>query len=75
MGRQVFGISFNELSKLELTLKSLNRHGLWVFPFGVSEHRRIAVKVIDFRGNEVMRVSPLVGTTYDAHRRWSYEND
>ncbi len=26
------------------------------FPFKASEHKRIAVKVIDFRGNEVVRV-------------------
>jgi adenine-specific DNA-methyltransferase len=29
------------------------------FPFEPGEHRRIAVKVIDFRGNEVVRVLPL----------------
>jgi adenine-specific DNA-methyltransferase len=28
-------------------------------PFGVGEHKRIAVKVIDPRGNEVMRVVSL----------------
>ncbi|WP_376789655.1 DNA methyltransferase, partial [Thermoflexus sp.] len=28
------------------------------FPFKPGEHQRIAVKVIDFRGNEVVRVVP-----------------
>jgi adenine-specific DNA-methyltransferase len=32
------------------------------FPFQPGEHRRIAVKVIDFRGNEVVRVVSLGGT-------------
>jgi very-short-patch-repair endonuclease/DNA modification methylase len=32
------------------------------FPFEPGEHRRIAVKVIDFRGNEVVRVISLEGT-------------
>ena len=31
------------------------------FPFKPGDHRRIAVKVIDFRGNEVIRVLSLVG--------------
>jgi adenine-specific DNA-methyltransferase len=31
------------------------------FPFQAGEHGRIAVKVIDFRGNEVVRVMPLDG--------------
>ncbi|MHA2612016.1 MAG: hypothetical protein V2G33_06495 [bacterium JZ-2024 1] len=29
------------------------------FPFVPGEHKRIAVKVIDFRGNEVMRIIKL----------------
>jgi hypothetical protein len=34
-------------------------HGTVSFPFQPGEHQRIAVKVIDFRGNEVVRaVSP-----------------
>ena len=33
-------------------------------PFPAGEHRRVAVKVIDPRGNEVMRVHDLRGTTY-----------
>jgi adenine-specific DNA-methyltransferase len=31
------------------------------FPFQPGEHRRIAVKVTDFRGNEVVRVIRLKG--------------
>jgi hypothetical protein len=31
------------------------------FPFQPGEHKRIAVKVIDFRGNEVVRVVELAG--------------
>ena len=34
------------------------------FPFKPGEHRRIAVKVIDFRGNEVVRVMPLDAEQY-----------
>jgi adenine-specific DNA-methyltransferase len=34
------------------------------FPFEPGEHRRIAVKVIDFRGNEVVRVVSLGGTKW-----------
>jgi hypothetical protein len=38
------------------------------FPFEPGEHRRIAVKVIDFRGNEVVRVVNLqTGGTPYAH--------
>ena len=33
-------------------------------PFVAGKHRRVAVKVIDPRGNEVMRVHDLRGTTY-----------
>jgi len=33
--------------------------GTQSFPFQAGEHKRVAVKVIDFRGNEVMRVMPL----------------
>lgn len=35
------------------------------FPFQPGEHQRIAAKVIDFRGNEVVRVIPLGKTDYD----------
>jgi len=34
------------------------------FPFEAGEHQRIAVKVIDFRGNEVVRVMPLNAEQY-----------
>jgi adenine-specific DNA-methyltransferase len=34
------------------------------FPFEPGEHRRIAVKVIDFRGNEVVRVLSLTEAKY-----------
>jgi adenine-specific DNA-methyltransferase len=34
------------------------------FPFQPGQHRRIAVKVIDFRGNEVVRVIPLNAEQY-----------
>lgn len=33
--------------------------GTTSFPFKSADHKQIAVKVIDFRGNEVMRVMPL----------------
>ncbi len=38
------------------------------FPFQAGEHKRIAVKVIDFRGNEVVRVVNLDGSTYEQRR-------
>jgi adenine-specific DNA-methyltransferase len=38
--------------------------GIVSFPFQPGEHKRIAVKVIDFRGNEVMRVVNLNGGRY-----------
>jgi len=34
-------------------------------PFNAGDHKRVAVKVIDPRGNDVMRVMNLEGTTYD----------
>jgi len=34
------------------------------FPFQPGDHRRIAVKVIDFRGNEVVRVIRIVDNNY-----------
>ena len=37
------------------------------FPFKPGEHKRIAVKVIDFRGNEVMRVMKLEGKEVAYH--------
>jgi len=33
--------------------------GTTSFPFKSGDHKQIAVKVIDFRGNEVMRVIQL----------------
>jgi adenine-specific DNA-methyltransferase len=39
------------------------------FPFEAGEHDRIAVKVIDFRGNEVVRVMALDRTTYEQARK------
>jgi adenine-specific DNA-methyltransferase len=39
------------------------------FPFEPGEHQRIAVKVIDFRGNEVVRVMALDGAKYEHCRR------
>jgi len=54
--------------KLERALKAQidpeafeRMRGTVSFPFQPGEHRRIAVKVIDFRGNEVVRVVPLDG--------------
>jgi adenine-specific DNA-methyltransferase len=38
-----------------------NMRGTISFPFQPGKHRRIAVKVIDFRGNEVVRVIRLNG--------------
>lgn len=34
------------------------------FPFKPGDHKQIAVKVIDFRGNEVMRIMPLGNVKY-----------
>ncbi|MFQ5852801.1 MAG: hypothetical protein ACE5JU_19755, partial [Candidatus Binatia bacterium] len=39
------------------------------FPFKPGDHKRIAVKVIDFRGNEVVRVVKLGGIRYVEMRR------
>jgi len=39
------------------------------FPFESGGHKRIAVKVIDFRGNEVVRVVPLDDISYEAEGR------
>jgi uncharacterized FlaG/YvyC family protein len=36
-------------------------HSTVSFPLELGQHQRIAVKVIDFRGNEVVRVIPLPG--------------
>jgi adenine-specific DNA-methyltransferase len=34
------------------------------FPFQPGKHKRIGVKVIDFRGNEMVRVAPLTEAKY-----------
>jgi adenine-specific DNA-methyltransferase len=39
------------------------------FPFEPGEHNRVAVKVIDFRGNEVVRVVPIDKANYRIGRR------
>ncbi len=38
--------------------------GTTSFPFKSGDHKQIAVKVVDFRGNEVMRVMPLEKIKY-----------
>jgi len=38
------------------------------FPFQPAKHERIAVKVLDFRGNEVVRVLPIGGVDYSRAR-------
>jgi len=57
--------------KLERALKARidpeafeHMRGTVSFPFKPGKHQRLAVKVIDFRGNEVVRVLPLDGTVY-----------
>jgi adenine-specific DNA-methyltransferase len=57
--------------KLERALKAQidpeafdRMRGTVSFPFQPGEHQRIAVKVIDFRGNEVIRVLPLERVTH-----------
>ncbi|MDW8166865.1 MAG: site-specific DNA-methyltransferase [Acidobacteriota bacterium] len=43
--------------RAQIDLETFERmRGTVSFPFQLGEHRRIAVKVIDFRGNEVVRV-------------------
>lgn len=40
-----------------MSLKAFGQmRGTTSFPFRLGEHKRIVVKVIDFRGNEVVRV-------------------
>lgn len=43
--------------------------GTTSFPFKPGDHKQIAVKVIDFRGNEVMRVMPLGNVKYVSSER------
>jgi len=57
--------------KLERALKAridpeafAQMRGTVSFPFKPGKHQRFAVKVIDFRGNEVVRVLPLEGAVY-----------
>ena len=38
------------------------------FPFEPGEHKRIAVKAIDHRGNEVVRVMSLDRVSYEVDR-------
>jgi adenine-specific DNA-methyltransferase len=61
----------NAWEKLQRALKAYidpdifdQMRGTISFPFLPGEHKRIAVKVIDFRGNEVMRVVSLEGRKY-----------
>lgn len=43
--------------------------GMRSLPFKPNDHKQIAVKVIDFRGNEVMRVMPLGNVKYASSER------
>ena len=61
-----FPANSNAWEKLERALKAQidpeafeKMHGTVSFPFQPGEYRRIAVKVIDFRGNEVIKVVSL----------------
>jgi adenine-specific DNA-methyltransferase len=38
--------------------------GTQSFPFKPGDHKRIAIKVVDFRGNEVMRIVPFEPVSY-----------
>ncbi len=49
--------AYEEGQKAQLELQAFEwMRGTLFFPFQPGEHGRIAVKVIDFRGNEVVRV-------------------
>jgi len=51
--------------KAQITPEAFEQmRGTVSFPFEPGEHRRIAVKVIDFRGNEVVRVVSLGGNEW-----------
>ena len=51
--------------KAQIALEAFEQmRGTVSFPFEPGEHRRIAVKVIDFRGNEVVRVVSLTEAKY-----------
>ena len=57
--------AYEEGQKAQIDPEVFERmRGTVSFPFKPGEHKRIAVKVIDFRGNEVMRVMPLEGGQY-----------
>ena len=43
--------------------------GTHFFPFKSGDHKRIAVKVIDFRGNEVVKVIPLEPVSYKKDKK------
>jgi adenine-specific DNA-methyltransferase len=43
--------------------------GIHSFPFKPGDHKRIAVKVVDFRGNEVVRVVPLEAISYGREKK------
>ena len=69
--RSVFSGSIECWEKLQRALKAQiapeafeQMRGTISFPFEAGEHQRIAVKVIDFRGNEVVRVMPLNAEQY-----------
>lgn len=58
----------NPWEKLQRALRGImdevvfeTMRGITSHPFRAGEHRRVAVKVVDFRGNEVMRVIDLNG--------------
>ncbi len=52
--------------KAQLDSESFEQmRGTTSFPFKPDDHKRIAVKVIDFRGNEVVRVTKLERNKYD----------
>jgi hypothetical protein len=55
--------------KAEIDAEAFERmRGTVSFPFQPGQHRRIAVKVIDFRGNEVVRMMPLENISYKQRR-------
>ena len=65
----------NAWEKLQRALKATipkeafeQMRGTVSFPFEPGEHKRAAVKVIDFRGNEVVRVVPLENIRYEERR-------
>ena len=68
MARQVFFPKTSAWENLEKSLRGRFAEGVWAHlagtvsePFAAGPQRRIAVKVIDERGNELMVVKPLGG--------------